>query len=76
MLKMLLVVLGTAAAILAGDFAYRLTLPQTLQSLVPAPSVDMTSSLEGQGQRTRGGMEERIDSTLPPVFSPKIVPRS
>ncbi len=29
-----------------------------------------------QGQRTVGGMEERIDSMLPPVFRPKIVPRS
>lgn len=29
-----------------------------------------------QGYRTRGGSDERIDSTLPPVFRPKIVPRS
>ena len=29
-----------------------------------------------QGQRTLGGMEERIDSMLPPVLRPKIVPRS
>ena len=29
-----------------------------------------------QGQRTVGGMEERIESTFPPVFRPKIVPRS
>ena len=29
-----------------------------------------------QGQSTAGGIEDKIDSTLPPVFSPKIVPRS
>jgi hypothetical protein len=32
--------------------------------------------LLAQGHFTMGGMEERIDSTLPPVFKPKIVPRS
>ena len=29
-----------------------------------------------QGHLTVGGIEDRIESTLPPVFSPKIVPRS
>ena len=29
-----------------------------------------------QGQRTVGGIEDRMESTLPPVFRPKIVPRS
>ena len=29
-----------------------------------------------QGHITKGGIEDRIASTLPPVFSPKIVPRS
>ena len=29
-----------------------------------------------QGHFTRGGMELRIDSTLPPVRRPKVVPRS
>src|SRR5262249_42185611 len=28
------------------------------------------------GHFTTGGKDERIDSTLPPVFSPKMVPRS
>ena len=28
------------------------------------------------GQRTRGGMLERMESTLPPVRRPKMVPRS
>ena len=28
------------------------------------------------GHFTSGGMDERIESTLPPVFNPKIVPRS
>ncbi len=28
------------------------------------------------GHFTTGGIEERIESTLPPVRSPKIVPRS
>ncbi len=30
----------------------------------------------GYGHITSGGIEERIDSTLPPVRRPKIVPRS
>jgi hypothetical protein len=29
-----------------------------------------------QGHFTEGGMDDRIDSTLPPVFRPKMVPRS
>ena len=28
------------------------------------------------GHRTVGGIDDRIESTLPPVFRPKIVPRS
>ena len=28
------------------------------------------------GHFTKGGIEERIEATLPPVFSPKMVPRS
>ncbi len=28
------------------------------------------------GHFTSGGIEDRIESTLPPVFSPKVVPRS
>jgi hypothetical protein len=28
------------------------------------------------GQRASGGMEERMEAMLPPVFRPKIVPRS
>ena len=31
---------------------------------------------ENYGHFTTGGIELRIDSTLPPVFSPNIVPRS
>jgi hypothetical protein len=34
------------------------------------------SNAETHGQRTSGGIEERMASTLPPVFRPKIVPRS
>ena len=30
----------------------------------------------GYGHFTSGGMDDRIESTLPPVLSPKIVPRS
>lgn len=29
-----------------------------------------------QGHLTTGGIDDRIDSTLPPVFSPNVVPRS
>jgi exopolysaccharide production protein ExoZ len=32
--------------------------------------------VEAQGHFTTGGIEERIEVTLPPVFSPNIVPRS
>jgi hypothetical protein len=35
-----------------------------------------TSGQAAQGHFTSGGSEDRIESTLPPVFSPKIVPRS
>jgi hypothetical protein len=28
------------------------------------------------GHFTSGGIDDRIESTLPPVFSPKMVPRS
>jgi hypothetical protein len=30
----------------------------------------------GYGHFTTGGSEDRIESTLPPVLSPKMVPRS
>lgn len=39
----------------------------------PGPS---RSPAGAQGQRTSGGSEDNIASTLPPVFKPKIVPRS
>jgi hypothetical protein len=29
-----------------------------------------------QGQLASGGIEDKIEATLPPVFKPKIVPRS
>jgi len=45
-----------------------------LMALAPSgPSLEDPSD---QGQRTSGGIEERIESTFPPVFRPKIVPRS
>jgi hypothetical protein len=31
---------------------------------------------QGHGHITCGGMEDRIEATLPPVLSPKMVPRS
>ena len=34
------------------------------------------TTLSAYGHFATGGIDERIDSTLPPVFSPKIVPRS
>lgn len=52
-------------------------LPAPITRLTPT---DLFSDRSGhgayQGQRTTGGRDERIDSTLPPVFSPKMVPRS
>jgi hypothetical protein len=35
-----------------------------------------SSATASYGHFTSGGIELRIDSTLPPVFSPNIVPRS
>lgn len=32
--------------------------------------------LVSQGHFTTGGIEDRIDSVLPPVFRPNVVPRS
>src|SRR6185437_7655653 len=34
------------------------------------------SKRRAYGQLARGGIEDRIEATLPPVFNPKIVPRS
>jgi hypothetical protein len=45
----------------------------------PIPDLRCAASgmtYNGQGHRTVGGMEERIDAMLPPVLRPKIVPRS
>lgn len=38
--------------------------------------ISAPDSPRSQGHFTLGGMDERIESTLPPVFRPKIVPRS
>ena len=46
-------------------------LGQECPSRISAPD-----SPRPQGHFTLGGMDERIESTLPPVLSPKIVPRS
>ena len=35
-----------------------------------------SSGLATYGHFTTGGMEDRMEFTLPPVFSPKVVPRS
>jgi hypothetical protein len=42
----------------------------------PRRTADLDAGRLPYGHFTTGGMEERIESTLPPVFSPKIVPRS
>lgn len=34
------------------------------------------SPIAGYGHFTSGGIDDRIEATLPPVFSPKTVPRS
>ena len=39
-------------------------------------SIARGSCVIGYGHFTSGGIDDRIESTLPPVFSPKIVPRS
>lgn len=38
--------------------------------------ITFACGLSRYGQRTTGGMDERIDWMLPPVFKPKMVPRS
>lgn len=46
------------------------------------PTIDAIGHRRGknrpcvQGHLTNGGIDERMDSTLPPVLRPKIVPRS
>ncbi len=52
-------------------FKKQVYLGQDCPARVNAPSF---SNL--YGHFTVGGMDDKIESTLPPVFSPKIVPRS
>ena len=61
-----IVVVGGSVMIF-GAFATALAHPQ----LVPREC-----ALLRHGHFTTGGMEERIESTLPPVRRPKMVPRS
>ena len=46
------------------------------KAMVEHLSVRMHTALEGHGHFTIGGSDDNIESTLPPVRSPKIVPRS
>jgi CubicO group peptidase (beta-lactamase class C family) len=39
-------------------------------------SLDAAVAVLVYGHFTSGGIDDRIESTLPPVFSPKVVPRS
>lgn len=52
-------------------FTRQVYLGQDCPARVNAPSLSIF-----YGHFTVGGMDERIESTLPPVFNPKIVPRS
>lgn len=48
-----------------------------LQDMSPNELADLPLTPEWPyGHFTSGGIEERIESTLPPVLRPKIVPRS
>lgn len=42
----------------------------------PAAAATATTKAQAQGHLTSGGSDIRMASTLPPVFRPKIVPRS
>jgi hypothetical protein len=50
--------------------------PLTLRNLLAGLGTTAAISNPPYGHFTAGGIEERIDSTLPPVFSPNNVPRS
>lgn len=52
-------------------FTRQVYLGQDCPARTSAPNMS-----QAYGHFTVGGMEERIESTLPPVFKPKIVPRS
>jgi hypothetical protein len=39
-------------------------------------SIAQGSCIMAYGHFTSGGIDDRMESTLPPVFSPKMVPRS
>jgi hypothetical protein len=47
-----------------------------MQFKIVFAAIAMASPGVDHGHFTTGGIEDRIDSTLPPVRSPKIVPRS
>ena len=65
------------AAAIAADADLSATLLGVLESLSQATAeVAERAPDRRYGHFTTGGSEERIDSTLPPVRNPKIVPRS
>jgi hypothetical protein len=47
-----------------------------LMNGILALRVGQSICFEGYGHFTTGGIDDRIDSTLPPVFRPNTVPRS
>jgi hypothetical protein len=62
---------------------FQLVLPSGWSRFAPLPRQQVAREAEAlcpcwppQGQRTVGGIDDRIASTLPPVFRPKMVPRS
>jgi len=63
--------------VLPPSHAQWLELQSRLYDTPEGEERDRRSSAERpQGHFTIGGMELRIESTLPPVFRPKVVPRS
>ena len=61
-------------AVICGAFQAQGFRPRLKQAVVEKQWG--TFPVAAYGQRTIGGSDDRMDSTLPPVFNPKIVPLS
>ena len=64
------------------EIAWNTIAAEFAEELAPLPPPQVATAVLAfarqfcHGHFTSGGMEERMESTLPPVFSPKMVPRS
>ena len=66
---------GVGGALTQGQF-FEITSVPEIRAQAIAVASQILANAAVQGHFTTGGMELRIESTLPPVFRPKVVPRS